>query len=222
MSWESTIPYYRFINQEIQRRLGGLHSAKILLYSFDFEEVEVLQHAGRWDAAGQMMADAAVRLQDAGAELLVICTNTMHKVAPTVEQRLHIPLIHIADATGEAIREQGLERVALLGTRFTMEGDFYRGRLEERFGLDVLIPGEDDRADIHRVIYDELCQGEIRETSRQRFAEVIAGLALEGAEGVILGCTEIGLLVGPKDAAIPVFDTTEIHARRAAMAALGL
>lgn len=142
--------------------------------------------------------------------------------APTVQQRLRIPLIHIADATGEAIREQGLERVALLGTRFTMEGDFYRGRLQERFGLDVLIPGEEGRADVHRVIYDELCRGEVRETSRLRFAEVIAGLAQEGAEGVILGCTEIGLLVGLKDAAIPVFDTTEIHARRAAMAALGL
>jgi len=220
MSWESTVPYYRLINQEVSRRLGSLHSAKILLYSFDFEEIEKLQHAGRWEEAGEALAAAAVRLEGAGAELLLICTNTMHKVFGQVEDAVTVPLLHIADPTAEAVQAAGVHTVALLGTRFTMEGDFYRGRLADVHGLDVVTPGEADREEVHRVIYEELCLGQVRGDSRLRFVEIIAGLVERGAEGVVLGCTEIGLLIGPGDVEVPRFDTTELHARKAVEMAL--
>ncbi|MCP4663034.1 MAG: aspartate/glutamate racemase family protein [bacterium] len=215
MSWESTVPYYRRINQAVNEKLGGLHSAELLLYSTDFHEIEVLQHAGRWQEAGEVLAQAAVALQGAGAELLVICTNTMHKVFDDLEQRLEIPILHIADATAEAVKAAGLETVALLGTRFTMEDDFIRGRLRSLHGIEVLIPGAADREVVHRVIYDELCKGRILDASRARFVEIIRETAARGAQGVILGCTEISLLVGPEDSPVPTFDTTELHALKA-------
>ena len=221
MSWESTVPYYRTINQTVKEQLGGLHSARLLLYSVDFAEIEKLQHAGDWDAAGAVLADAARSLKGGGAQLLVICTNTMHKVADAVEAASGLPLLHIADATGDAIRARGITRIGLLGTRFTMEQDFYRRRLIERHGLDVLVPEPDERDLVHRVIYDELCQGVIRDESRAQYRRVMDGLVARGAQGIILGCTEIGLLVGEGDASVPLFDTTALHARAAALAALG-
>ncbi|MEG3790824.1 aspartate/glutamate racemase family protein [Lysobacter sp. CCNWLW3] len=220
MSWESTVPYYRQINETVKERLGGLHSARLLLYSADFAQIERLQHAGDWDAAGRVLGEAARGLRLAGAELLVICTNTMHKVAEQVEALSGLPLLHIADPTGAAIRAAGLQRIALLGTRFTMEQDFYRRRLSERHGLEVLVPDADDRERVHRVIYDELCLGAIRDQSRQAYRAIIAGLVARGAQGVILGCTEIGLLIGPGDVEVPVFDTAALHARAAALAAI--
>lgn len=220
MSWESTVPYYRVINQTVKERLGGLHSARLLLYSVDFAQIEKLQHAGDWDAAGVVLADAARSLKAGGADLLVICTNTMHKVADAVEAASGLPLLHIADPTGDAIRRAGLSRVGLLGTRFTMEQDFYRQRLVQRHGLEVLVPDADDRDIVHRVIYDELCLGTIRSTSRAQYRDIIERLVARGAQGVILGCTEIGLLVGDEDAPVPLFDTTALHARQAALAAL--
>ena len=219
MSWESTVPYYRTINQTVKEQLGGLHSARLLLYSVDFAQIEKLQHAGDWDAAGAVLADAARSLKAGGAQLLVICTNTMHKVADAVETASGLPLLHIADPTGEAIRAHGFARIGLLGTRFTMEQDFYRQRLAERHGLEVLVPEADERDIVHRVIYDELCQGEIREESRAQYRGVMASLVARGAQGIILGCTEIGLLVGECDASVPLFDTAELHARAAALAA---
>lgn len=221
MSWESTVPYYRLINQTVKEQLGGLHSARLLLYSVDFAQIERLQHAGDWDAAGAVLADAGRALRAGGAELLVICTNTMHKVADAVESASGLPLLHISDPTGEEIRRAGLQRIGLLGTRFTMEQDFYRQRLVERHGLDVLVPDADDRDTVHRVIYEELCLGTIREESRVRYRAIIERLVARGAQGVILGCTEIGLLVGADDAAVPLFDTTALHARHAALASLG-
>ena len=220
MSWESTLPYYRLFNETVRERLGGLHSAKLLLYSVDFAEVERLQHAGDWDAAGVLLGQAARSLRDGGAQLLVICTNTMHKVADAVEAASGLPLLHIADPTGAAIRAAGLSRIGLLGTRFTMEQDFYRQRLVERHGLDVIVPDPAGRELVHRVIYEELCLGRIRDESRQAYREVIAGLVARGAQGVILGCTEIGLLIGAGDVEIPLFDTTALHARAAALAAI--
>ncbi len=220
MSWESTVPYYRLINQTVKERLGGLHSARLLLYSVDFAQIEKLQHAGDWDAAGAVLADAARSLKAGGAQLLVICTNTMHKVADAVEAASGLPLLHIADATGQEIRRAGLQRVGLLGTRFTMEQDFYRQRLVQRHGLEVLVPGTEERDTVHRVIYEELCLGEIRDASRDAYRRIIASLVARGAQGVILGCTEIGLLVGEGDASVPLFDTTALHARHAALEAL--
>lgn len=220
MSWESTIPYYRQINERIKERLGGLHSAKVVLYSVDFHEIERLQHAGDWDAAGRVLADAARSLTAAGADFLVLCTNTMHKVAPAIEAAVDIPLLHIADPTAAAIRAAGVSTVGLLGTRFTMEQAFYKERLEEKFGLRVLTPAESDRQVVHRIIYDELCLGQICDESRQEYRRIIAALVEQGAEAVILGCTEISLLVGPADASVPLFDTTALHARHAADAAL--
>ncbi|WEJ73620.1 aspartate/glutamate racemase family protein [Pseudomonas sp. PSE14] len=220
MSWESTIPYYRQINQTIKERLGGLHSAKIVLYSVDFHEIERLQHAGDWDAAGALLADAARSLRAAGADFLVLCTNTMHKVAPAIEAAVDIPLLHIADPTAEAIREAGVTKVGLLGTRFTMEQAFYKDRLQERFDLQVLTPSDDERQVVHRIIYEELCLGRILDESRDAYRRIIASLVERGAQAVILGCTEISLLVGPQDASVPLFDTTAIHARRAAERAL--
>lgn len=220
MSWESTLPYYRLINQRVGERLGGLHSAKILLYSVDFQEIETLQHADRWDEAGELLAAAARALARGGADFLVLCTNTMHRVAREIEAAAGLPLLHIADATAAEIEKAGVRTVGLLGTRFTMEQDFYRGRLAER-GLTVLTPGEPDRALVHRVIYEELCHGWILDASRREYARILAGLAGEGAQGIILGCTEISLLVGPVDASVPLFDTTAIHARAAADFAVG-
>ena len=215
MSWESTLPYYRLLNERVRERLGGLHSAKLLLYSVDFAEIEALQHRGEWDAAGEILADAAVRLQGAGAQALVICTNTMHRVAAQVEAATAVPLLHIADATARRIHAAGIRSVGLLGTRFTMEQAFYRERLE-RTGLEVFIPDANARERIHAVIYGELCMGVIREESRAFYRQAIEALVERGAQGVILGCTEIALLVGADDAAVPLFDTARIHAEDAA------
>lgn len=215
MSWESTLPYYRLLNERVRERLGGLHSAKLLLYSVDFAEIETLQHRGEWEVAGALLADAAVRLQDAGAQALLICTNTMHRVAGQIEAATTVPLLHIADATAQRIHAAGLSRVGLLGTRFTMEQAFYRERLE-RSGLDVVVPDAAARERIHAIIYDELCRGVILEESRAFYRQAIAALVEQGAQGVILGCTEIALLVGDDDAAVPLFDTARIHAQAAA------
>ena len=220
MSWESTVPYYQLINRIVGTRLGGLHSARIVLYSVEFQGMERLQHAGRWEEAGALLADAAHALEHAGADFLVLCTNTMHKVAPQIERAVSVPLLHIADATAAPVKAAGLGRVGLLGTAFTMEQDFYRGRLQDRHGLEVLVPGEDERQAVHRVIYDELCHGRVRPESREAYRRVIAGLVARGAQGIILGCTEIGLLVRPEDAAVPLFDTATIHATAAAEYAL--
>jgi aspartate racemase len=220
MSWESTVPYYRSINETVKARLGGLHSAKLVLYSVDFAEVERLQHAGDWDAAGRLLADAARALQAAGAELLVLCTNTMHTVADAIEAAVSIPLLHIADPTAAAVHAAGHTRVGLLGTRFTMEQSFYRERLETRYGLNVLLPHAPDRETVHRIIYEELCLGRIEDGSRQAYRRVMDALVERGAQAIILGCTEISLLVSQADATVPLFDTTTLHATGAAEAAL--
>lgn len=220
MSWESTALYYRILNEEVKRALGGLHSARVVLYSLDFDEIEKLQSAGRWDEAGVLLAQAAQALSLAGADFLMLATNTMHKVAGQIEQAVAIPLLHIADATAQRIHEMGLNKVGLLATRFTMEEAFYRGRLTEKFGLEVITPEQGDRDFIHQVIYEELCQGIINPESRVRFCEIMARLAARGAEGIILGCTEITMLVTVNDASVPLFDTTQIHAQRAVQQAL--
>jgi len=215
MSWESSLEYYRILNETVKARLGGFHSADCLMYSVDFDEVEALQHQDKWDELTEMMIDAAQRIEAGGAEILVICTNTMHKMAPEMQAAIQIPLLHIADAAGEAIKAQGLQTVGLLGTKFTMEGDFYRKRLSERFGLNVLIPEEADRERVHNTIYGELVKGVINPESRRAFQDIIKKLEAKGAQGVILGCTEIPLLVKQADVAIPVFDTSRIHAEAA-------
>ena len=220
MSWESTVPYYQVINRVVGERLGALHSAKIALYSVDFHDVEQLQHAGRWEESGAMLADAARAVRRAGADFLVLCTNTMHKVAGQVEAAVDVPLLHIADATAARVKAAGLERIGLLGTRFTMEEDFYRGRLESRHGLAVLTPPAEERALVHQVIYGELCLGRVLGQSRSGFQRVVEGLVARGADGVILGCTEIGLLLRQGDAPVPLFDTAAIHAEAAAWHAL--
>ena len=215
MSWESSAEYYRIINQLVRDRLGGLHSARCLMWSFDFAEVEALQHAGRWDDATALMIEATRRLERGGADVVVICTNTMHRMADAVQAAIGIPLLHIADPTAERIKAAGLGRVGLLGTAFTMEQDFYKGRLAARHGLEVLVPEEADRAAVHRIIYDELVQGRVEPASRAAYREIIARLVDRGAEAVILGCTEIMLLVKPEDSPVPLFDTTAIHAEAA-------
>jgi len=215
MSWESTLPYYRILNERVRDQLGGLHSAQLLMYSIDFAPMEDMQRRGDWDAAGELLAQAAARLARAGADAIVICTNTMHLVAPQVEAAAGVPLLHIADATAQRIRAAGLERVGLLGTRFTMEQPFYRERLEQA-GLQVLLPDAPARERVHAVIYDELCRGRIEAASRDAYRAIIADLVAQGAQAVILGCTEIGLLVGREDAAVPLFDTARIHAEAAA------
>lgn len=215
MSWESSAEYYRLINEGVRDRLGGLRSARILMWSFDFAEIEALQHAGRWDDAAALLVEAARRLERGGAECLVICTNTMHRMADAVQAAVGLPLLHIADPTAARIRAAGLRRVGLLGTAFTMEQDFYRGRLEARHGLEVLVPDAEDRAVVHRIIYEELVQGRVEPSSREAYRAVIARLIERGAEAVILGCTEIMLLVQPEDSAVPLFDTTAIHAEAA-------
>jgi aspartate racemase len=215
MSWESSAEYYRIINQRVRDRLGPLRSARCLMWSFDFGEIEALQHAGRWDEAAEELVAAARRLERGGADLVVICTNTMHRMADQVQAAIGLPLLHIADPTAERIRAAGLSRVGLLGTAFTMEQDFYKGRLAARHGLDVLVPGADDRAEVHRVIYEELVQGRALPASREAYRAVIARLVARGAQAVILGCTEIMLLVRPKDSPVPLFDTTALHAEAA-------
>ena len=220
MSWESSAEYYRIINERVRDRLGGLHSARCLMWSFDFAEIEALQHAGRWDDATALLIDAARRLERGGADFVVICTNTMHRMADEVQVAIGLPLLHIADPTAERIRAAGLGRVGLLGTAFTMEQDFYKGRLVQKHGLEVLVPDEDDRAAVHRVIYDELVQGRVVESSRQAYRGVIERLVGRGAEAVILGCTEIMLLVRPEDSPVPLYDTTAIHAEAAVELAL--
>jgi len=220
MSWESTVPYYRQINETVKQQLGGLHSAKIILYSVDFHEIERLQQAGDWQAAGAMLADAARALERAGADFLVLCTNTMHKVASEIEAAVRIPLFHIADPTAQAITQAGFTKVGLLGTRFTMEQDFYKQRLHARYGLQVVIPAPAERDLVHRIIYEELCLGKVREPSHIEYRRVMAQLIAQGAQAIILGCTEISLLVGQQDAPVPLFDTTAIHARQAALQAL--
>ena len=219
MSWESTVPYYQTVNEVVKERLGGLHSAKVLLYSVDFAEIEACQASGDWARSAEILGEAAKALEGAGADFLVICTNTMHKVAPEIAARVSIPILHIADATADALEAAGIRRVALLGTKYTMTQDFYKDKLIAS-GVDVLIPEEDDIAFVNRVIYDELCLGVISEDSRRGYLAVIDKLAARGAQGVILGCTEIGLLIRQSDTALPVFDTTRIHAERAAALAL--
>lgn len=220
MSWESTVSYYQALNRGVRAQLGGLHSARVLLNSVDFAALERLQHAGDWPATAHLLAAEARKLQDGGADFLLIGTNTMHKVAPEIEAAIDIPLLHIADATAAKLQADGITRVGLLGTRFTMEQDFYKGRLQDRFGLAVLVPDEAGRERVHRIIYDELCLGEIRESSRAEYLAIIEGLAAAGAEAVILGCTEIALLLGDARAAVPLYDTTAIHAEAAVALAL--
>lgn len=220
MSWESTIPYYRLINETIKEQLGGLHSAKLVLYSVDFQEIEEHQRSGDWEAAGVAMAHAARSLEAAGASFLVLCTNTMHKVADHIEAAVAIKLLHIADPTAAAIRASGHSVVGLLGTRFTMEQDFYKDRLLSHHGLQVIVPSPEDRDIIHRVIYEELCLGNVKPESRVEYRRIMHDLAAQGAQCIILGCTEISLLVGAPDSPVPLFDTTGLHARAAALEAL--
>lgn len=220
MSWESTLEYYRLLNEGVKSRLGGYHSARCLLYSVDFAEIEALQRAEEWGRMAEMLADAARRLEGGGADFLLLCTNTMHRVADEIQAAVHIPLLHIADAAGQAIRAAGLQHVGLLGTRFTMEQDFYAGRLKRQFGLQVSIPASEERELVHRVIFDELCLGKIEAASRERYRQIMAELAGNGAQGIILGCTEIGLLVSAADSGVPLFDTTRLHAEAALKEAL--
>jgi len=212
MSWESSAEYYRIINREVRDRLGGVHSARILMWSVDFGEVERLQHHGDWDALTGQMIDAAMRLQRGGADFVLMCTNTMHRMADAVAAAIGIPLLHIADPTGQKVKAAGFKRIGLLGTAFTMEQDFYKGRLKDSFGLDVVVPNANDRQIVHDVIYRELVAGEILPKSRTAYREIIARLISQGAEAIILGCTEIMLLIGQEDSAVPLFDTTTLHA----------
>jgi len=215
MSWESTVGYYRAINEGIKNKLGGLHSAKIALYSVDFEPIEKLQHEGDWEGTARVLLEAAISIQSAGADFLLICTNTMHKVAPQIEKAIKIPLLHIADATAEVLVHKGVKTVGLLGTAFAMEHDFYKGRLSEKYGLNVVVPNKEDRQIVHKIILQELCLGKIQAASKNEYLRIIDLLANQGAEAVILGCTEIGMLVSQGDTKVKLFDTTAIHAERA-------
>lgn len=220
MSWESTVEYYRLINEAVKSRCGGLHSAKCLLYSVDFEEIEYYQRTDNWDKAAQVLAGAAQSLEKGGADFIILCTNTMHKVFSEIQRSIRIPMLHIADATANEIKARGIKQVGLLGTRYTMEQDFYKSRLEQ-VGINVLIPEENERKIINKVIYEELCLGKILQASKEDYKRIILGLEAKGAEGVILGCTEIGLLIKQEDSPIPLFDTTRIHAIKAVEIALG-
>lgn len=220
MSWESSALYYRWINEGVRGQLGGLHSAKVVMVSVDFAEIEALQHSGRWDEAGAALADAARQVEQGGADFLLLCTNTMHKVAAEIERRIGIPLLHIADTTAERIRQRGMRKIGLLGTRFTMEEEFYAGRLREKFGLEVVTPAKEDREVVHRVIYEELVRGVVRAESRREFLRIMRQLHEQGAEGIIEGCTEIVMLVQQQHTEIPLFDTTAIHAEEAVRRAL--
>jgi aspartate racemase len=220
MSWESSIEYYRIINEATRDKLGGLHSAKSIMYSVEFAEIEALQHAGRWDEASHILIAAAQRLEKAGADFVLICTNTMHKLYDDVQRQIRIPMLHIADATADVIKAKDIAKVGLLGTRFTMEEDFYKGRLIEKYDLEVIVPPAEEMQEVHRIIYDELCAGVIEPSSKLIYAGIIDRLVAAGAQGIILGCTEIGLLVKQEDSAVPLFDTTEIHAKAAVQYAL--
>ena len=220
MSWESSAEYYRILNQGVRDRLGPTASASCLLWSFNFAEIEVLQHKGDWDGLTARMIDAAQRLEAGGADLLLICTNTMHRMAPAVQEAVQVPLLHIADPTAERIKSAGFRKIGLLGTAFTMEHDFYKGRLAQQHGLSVIVPDDEDRATVHRVIYEELVAGKIAPASREAYRAIIARMIEAGAEAIILGCTEIMLLVRPEDSAVPLFDTTALHAEAAVEAAL--
>ncbi|PEJ04388.1 aspartate/glutamate racemase family protein [Bacillus wiedmannii] len=219
MSWESTSEYYRIINEEIKERLGGLHSAKCMINSVDFEEIERFQSNGNWNGAGEVLGNAAYLLQRGGADFIIICTNTMHKVVEKIKENIHIPVLHIADATAKEIKRKGIQKVGLLGTKYTMEQDFYKLRIEENH-IKVMVPSEKDRDKINEVIYIELCLGKITSQSREYYKRVIEDLVKEGAQGIILGCTEIGLLIKQEDVSIPIFDTTHIHAVEAVNFAL--
>lgn len=220
MSWESTANYYQIINREVKARLGGLHSGKVCLYSVDFAEIETLQHQGRWDDTAIILAQAAKSVEAGGADFILICTNTMHKVADQIQQAVNVPLVHIADATAEQLVVDGIKKVGLLGTRFTMEQDFYKQRLIDKFGVDVVVPSSDDQTIVHDVIYNELCKGEVRNDSRQHYLTIIEKLVEQGAEAVILGCTEIAMLVESQHTDVKLYDTTEIHAKAAVEKAL--
>jgi len=220
MSWNSSLEYYRLINELVSRKLGGLHSARLVLYSLDFEEIERAQQESRWEDAADILAKAAIALKQAGADFLVICTNTMHKVSDKVGESAGLPILHIVDTTGNAIREQGLSKVGLLGTRFVMAEQFYQDRLKKRFDIEVVVPAEDEQAVVHRVIYDELCRGKVRDLDRQSCLQIIDKLTKRGAEGIVLGCTELPLLIRLGDVRVPVFDTTRLHAEAAVEMAL--
>ena len=220
LSWESSKEYYRIINETVNERLGGLHSAKCMLHSLDFAEIRKIQQTKGYDEVTKILIDAAQRLEAAGADIVVICANTMHKFVPEIQRRIHVPILHIADATADKILEKGLKKVGLLGTKMTMEEDFYKGRIRERFGIEVLVPDKDERDFIERVIFDELCVGKMNASSKERFKQIIGKLVENGAEGIILGCTEIPLLIKQEDVNVPVFDTTEIHAKGAVEFAL--
>lgn len=215
MSWESTLEYYRIINEETKKRLGKLHSARIAMCSVDFEPIEVLQHKGDWEATAKILASEAKDIQNAGAEFLLICTNTMHKIAPSIEENIDIPILHIADATGQALVDDGIKKVGLLGTAFTMEQDFYKNRLSENFSLDVVVPNQEDRQIVHKIIYEELCLGKIESPSKNDYIRIIEHLVAQGCEAIILGCTEIGLLVKQEDVSTSLYDTALIHAKAA-------
>lgn len=220
MSWESTVSYYQEINESVKHKLGGLHSAKICLYSVDFDEIEKLQHQGNWDETANILSTAAKSVELAGADFLLICTNTMHKVAPQIEEAINIPILHIADATAKRLQIDGVKKVGLLGTRFTMEQEFYKSRISDNFGIDVIVPNSDEQTIIHDIIYQELCQGIIHESSRKQYLRIIANLASQGAEAVILGCTEIALLVKQTHTDVRLYDTTAIHAEEAVLFSL--
>ncbi|WP_025026090.1 aspartate/glutamate racemase family protein [Caldalkalibacillus mannanilyticus] len=221
MSWESSAEYYRIINEEVKNKVGGLHSAKCLLYSVDFAEIERFQSEGDWEGAGRVLADVALSLEKAGAEFVVLCTNTMHKVIDAIEEKIHIPVLHIADATANQIQRANLKTVGLLGTKYTMEQEFYKARLES-FGIRVIIPNQEERNNVNKIIYEELCLGQIHPSSKEYYQQVMKGLLAEGAEGIVLGCTEIGLLIKQEDSEVPLFDTARIHAIEAVKVALGL
>ncbi|MBP0636094.1 aspartate/glutamate racemase family protein [Cupriavidus sp. AcVe19-6a] len=221
MSWESSAEYYRLINQEMKARLGGHNNARSLMATVCFEEIKALQHAGQWDELGRLMQQAARQVEAGGADFVLLCTNTMHRVAPAIESVLNVPFIHIVDPTARALQHAGIRRVGLLGTRFTMEQDFYRGRMRDLHGIDVVVPEQADRDRVHAVIYEELCHGIVRDEARAEYQRIVTALVAQGAEGVILGCTEITLLLGQGDVALPVFDTTALHAQAAVTLALG-
>jgi len=216
MSWESSLLYYKIVNERIRELKGGLNSSELIMYSFNFENIEILQHKNEWDKLTEIMTSTAKKLENAGADFIIICTNTMHIMAEAMEKELNIPILHISDATAEEIKRNGIKKVGLLGTKFTMEKDFYKGRLINRHGIDVIIPDEDDRNIVHDIIYNELCMGKVKDSSREKYIEIINKMIQNGAEGIILGCTEICMLISEKDVDIPVFDTTRIHGRYAA------
>jgi aspartate racemase len=220
MSWESSIAYYRIINETAKAKLGGLHSAKSLMVSVDFAEIEILQHQDRWGEAAKILVAAAKNLENGGADFIILCTNTMHKLADDIQANIKIPFIHIADATAQLVKDSGIQKIGLLGTRFTMEEEFYKGRLSQKYGLNVSIPNSQEREIVHRVIYDELVVGKIEQHSKKQYIDIIEQMVSQGAEGVILGCTEIGLLVHQEDSRVPLFDTTRIHAEAAVAYAL--